>query len=76
MPISRLCALGNDAPCMPLEAAVRDFVTHHLSQPDPYLETAVCGWSSSNTRVLRQEEIADGQQQALGRHLGHLAGAE
>ena len=23
-----------------------------------------------------QEETADGQQQALGRHLGHLAGAE
>jgi hypothetical protein len=28
------------------------------------------------TKVLRQEETADGQQQALGRHLGHLAGAE
>ena len=50
--------------------------THHLSQPDPYLDAAVCGWSSSNTRVLRQEETADGPQQALGRHLGHLAGAE
>jgi len=55
---------------------VRDLVTHHRSQPDPYLEAAVCGWSSSNKRLLRQEETADGQQQALGRHLGHLAGAE
>ncbi len=32
--------------------------------------------SSSNKRVLRQEETTDGQQQALGRHLGHLTGAE
>ena len=28
---------GDDAPYMPIEAAVRDFVTHHLSPPDPYL---------------------------------------
>jgi hypothetical protein len=61
---------------MPIEAAVRDFVTHHLSQPDPYLYAAVCGWSSSNKRMLRQEETADGPQQALGRYLGHFAGAE
>jgi hypothetical protein len=31
------CALGDHAPFMPIEEAVRDFVTHHLSQPDPYL---------------------------------------
>jgi hypothetical protein len=37
---------------MLIEAAVRDVVTHHLSQPDPYLATAVCGWSSSTTRML------------------------
>jgi len=30
-----MLALGDHAPCMPIEAAVRDFVTHHLSQPDP-----------------------------------------
>ena len=29
-----------------------------------------------HTCVLRQEETTDGPQQALGRHLGHLAGAE
>jgi hypothetical protein len=28
-------ALGDHAPCMPIEEAVRDFVTHHLSPPDP-----------------------------------------
>ena len=71
-----MLALGDHAPCMPIEDAVRDVVTHHRSPPDPYLEAGVCGWSSSNTRVLRQEETADGPQQALGRHLGHLAGAE
>jgi len=71
-----MLALGDHAPFMPVEEAVRDFVTHHLSQPDPYLEAAVGGWSSSNTRMLRQEETADGPQQALGRYLGHLAGAE
>ncbi len=32
--------------------------------------------SPAFVRVLRQEEATDGQQQALGRHLGHLAGAE
>ena len=32
--------------------------------------------SPAFVRVLRREETADGQQQALGRHLGHLAGAE
>jgi hypothetical protein len=61
---------------MAIEAVVCDFVTPHLSPPDPYLSAAVGGWSSSNTRVLQQEETADGYQQALGRHLGHLAGAE
>ena len=70
------CALGDHAPIMPIEKAVGDFVAHHLLPPDPYLYAAVCGWSSSNTRVLRQEETADGQQQALGRHLGHFASAE
>jgi nucleoside-diphosphate-sugar epimerase len=75
-PSGRLRALGDHAPFMPIEEAVRDFVPHHLSQPDPYLEAAVGGWSSSNTRGLRQEETADGPQQALGRHLDHLAGAE
>jgi len=29
-----------------------------------------------NKRVSRWEETADGQQQALGRYLGHRAGAE
>ena len=70
------CARGDHAPYMPIEDAVRDCVTHHRSQPDPSLEAAVCGWSSSHTRVLRQEETADGHQPALGRHLGHRAGAE
>ena len=75
-------ARGDDAPCMPIEEAVRDVVTYHLSPPDPYLSAAVCGGSSlnthvlRNTRVLRQEETADGHQQALGRHLGHRASAE
>ena len=32
--------------------------------------------SPAFVRVFRQEETADGQQQALGRHLGHRAGAE
>jgi hypothetical protein len=36
-PSGRLRALGDHAPFMPIEEAVRDFVTHHLSQPDPYL---------------------------------------
>jgi hypothetical protein len=36
-PSRRLCALGDHAPFMPVEEAVRDFLTHHLSQPDPYL---------------------------------------
>jgi len=56
--------------------AVRDVVTHHRSPPNPYLSVAVRGWSSSHKRVLRQEETANGHQQALGRHLGHRAGAE
>jgi hypothetical protein len=30
-----MLALGDHAPFMPIEAAVRYFVTHHLSQPDP-----------------------------------------
>jgi hypothetical protein len=34
-PSGRLRALGDYAPFMPIEDAVRDFVTHHLSQPDP-----------------------------------------
>ena len=34
------------------------------------------GCYESNKRVLRQEETTDGRQQALGRHLGRLAGAE
>jgi hypothetical protein len=32
--------------------------------------------SPAFVRVFRQEETADGQQQALGRHLGRLTGAE
>jgi hypothetical protein len=32
-----MLALGDHAPFMPVEEAGRDFVTHHLSQPDPYL---------------------------------------
>ena len=40
----------------------------------PRSGTRLCGWSSSYKRVLQEE--ADGQQQALGRHLDHLAGAE
>ena len=40
-------------------------------------QTRTPSWpETSNTRVLRQEETADGHQQALGRHLGHRAGAE
>jgi hypothetical protein len=34
-PSGRLRALGDHAPFMPIEATVRNFVTHHLSQPDP-----------------------------------------
>jgi hypothetical protein len=34
-PSGRLRALGDYAPFMPIEDAVRDFVTPHLSQPDP-----------------------------------------
>jgi hypothetical protein len=30
-----MLALGDYAPFMPIEDAMRDFVTHHLSQPDP-----------------------------------------
>ena len=30
-------ALGDHAPFMRIEDAVHDFVTHHLSPPDPYL---------------------------------------
>jgi hypothetical protein len=33
-PSGRLRALGDHAPFMPIEEAVRDFVTHHLSPPD------------------------------------------
>jgi len=29
------CEPGDHAPFMPIEEAVRDFVTHHLSQPGP-----------------------------------------
>jgi hypothetical protein len=29
-----LRALGDHPPCMPIEEAVRDFVTHYLSPPD------------------------------------------
>jgi ADP-L-glycero-D-manno-heptose 6-epimerase len=35
--LSRLRAAGYNAPFTPLEAAVEDFVTKHLAQPDPYL---------------------------------------
>jgi ADP-L-glycero-D-manno-heptose 6-epimerase len=35
--LSRLRAAGYNAPFTPLEAAVEDFVTGYLSQPDPYL---------------------------------------
>ena len=34
------------------------------------------GQPSSHTRVVRQEETADGQHQALGWYLGHHASAE
>jgi hypothetical protein len=34
-PSDQMRALGDYAPFMPIEDAVRDFVTHHLSQPDP-----------------------------------------
>jgi hypothetical protein len=61
---------------MPIKEAVCDVVTHYRSPPDPHREAAVCGWSSSHTRMLRQEEIANGHQQALGRHLGRRTGAE
>ena len=51
------------------------------NQARPYLlrgmvVCVVCGWSSSNKRVLRQEETTHGHHQALGRHLGYRAGAE
>jgi len=32
-----LRAAGYNAPFTPLEAAVEDFVTNYLAQPDPYL---------------------------------------
>jgi hypothetical protein len=51
--IGRLRALGDYVLCMPSEEAVRDFITHYLSSPDPYLYAAVYGWSSSNKCVLR-----------------------
>ena len=35
--LSRLRAAGYNAPFTPLEAAVEDFVTNYLAQPDPYL---------------------------------------
>jgi len=35
--MSRLRQAGYNAPFPPLEAAVHDFVTHHLAQSDPYL---------------------------------------
>jgi len=35
--LTRLRAAGYNAPFTPLEAAVEDFVTNHLAQPDPYL---------------------------------------
>ena len=36
-PITRLRAIGYNAPLTPLEDAVRDYVAVHLSQPDTYL---------------------------------------
>jgi ADP-L-glycero-D-manno-heptose 6-epimerase len=35
--LTRLRAAGYNAPFTPLEAAVEDFVTNYLAQPDPYL---------------------------------------
>jgi ADP-L-glycero-D-manno-heptose 6-epimerase len=35
--LTRLRAAGYNAPFMPLEEAVKDFVTNHLAKPDPYL---------------------------------------
>src|SRR5687768_7115592 len=35
-----MLALGDHVPFIPIEEAVRDYVSHHLSQPDPYLEAA------------------------------------
>ncbi len=35
--LSRLRAAGYNAPFTPLEAAVEDFVSNYLAQPDPYL---------------------------------------
>ena len=35
--VTRLREAGYNAPFTPLEAAVSDFVTHHLAQTDPYL---------------------------------------
>ncbi|MBV9967021.1 MAG: ADP-L-glycero-D-mannoheptose-6-epimerase, partial [Alphaproteobacteria bacterium] len=35
--MSRLRQAGYNAPFTPLEAAVHDFVTNYLAQPDPYL---------------------------------------
>ncbi len=35
--MTRLRQAGYDAPFTPLEDAVRDYVTHYLAQPDPYL---------------------------------------
>ena len=35
--MSRLRQAGYNAPFTPLEAAVADFVSHHLAKPDPYL---------------------------------------
>jgi hypothetical protein len=60
----------------PLPLSVRIRRGRYRSQPDPYLTVAVDSWSSLHTRVLRQEEITDGPQQALGRHLGHCTSAE
>jgi hypothetical protein len=34
-PSNRRRVLGDHAPRMPIEEAMRDFVTHHLSPPDP-----------------------------------------
>ena len=63
----------------------RGVVTMLLRRKEPYAangpgcRTARCttlGQNSMAKRVLRQEETANGHQQALGRHLGHRAGAE
>ena len=72
-----LCHLRSTARATRRLLAPHDHGSQHLSD---YFqdELKFLGIVSSPAfvRVLRQKEATDGQQQALGRHLGDLAGAE